>query len=111
MRKFQQQKILDMIQTLEEVCDEMLKQLSPEATINLLADCQNFAAVICGYGVPFERRAQMPRSDSRLLCNLHRPEYVEITGDDHGGITMREMPVQYLSRELQILVSSGGTVF
>jgi hypothetical protein len=43
MRKPQQAKILESLQTLAEAHGELRKQTAPAAATNLLADCQDFA--------------------------------------------------------------------
>ncbi|MDR0220359.1 MAG: hypothetical protein LBI54_03015, partial [Lachnospiraceae bacterium] len=46
MRKIQQTKILESLQTLKEAHGELPKQTAPGAVTNLLADCQDFALQI-----------------------------------------------------------------
>jgi len=49
MRKVQQIRILELLETLKEAHSELRRQSAPEVVINLLSDCQNFALRIGQY--------------------------------------------------------------
>ena len=70
MRKFEQQKILELLGTLAEAHGELRKQIGSDTFVNLLADCQEFAVQIGEYIESIEGKGTQTITLLEEYCEL-----------------------------------------